>query len=74
MVEIPVERSLPGGFQPFEESLLNGMEQVETHKDIVLVLEFLRLVFDHLPVESPLVGEVLAGEAAVEAVVDVAHL
>ena len=50
------------------------MQQVEVHKDILIIPELYLRHLSHLPVELSLVGQLLTGQLLVEARIDVAHL
>ena len=70
-VEVPIETCLSGFLQAREELLLNLLQDVESHKDVDIVIELDVLVLGHLAVECALVGQSLFGKALVVGGIDV---
>ena len=66
-----IEQGLALALQSAEKRLFHMLQEIETYKDVGVVVEGDGLVFNHLTVEGTLVGESLCSELFVEGVVDI---
>ena len=74
MVVVPVEACLLLFLQAAEEALLNFLQQVEAHKEVLLVFKSNGFIGCYLTVKGTLVGQSLLAEHVVVSMIDVAEV